>query len=180
MTSQEPPTDDLGMEFPLPDDYCQLSITHPAYPAPLLWVCAKMENLMEVIARWSHPQNLMRLHAMPTQQTRRGRVHLLMYTIPPRTEPNFLSQLYWENFDHIQEQKVQIAFHFLPQALCSECRGVGWFGEILPKPECEICYERPAYHHTQCCPSRDLELNTSDSHTPHRRLRRYVPGLLKP
>ena len=58
MSSQEPPTDNLdtGIPLPLPDDYCQLSITHPAYSAPLLWVCTKMANLMAVIARWSHPQ----------------------------------------------------------------------------------------------------------------------------
>ena len=168
MLSQESPTNTLRVELPspLPEGYCQLSITHPARPTPLLWVCTKTDNLMAVIARWSHPQHLRLLHVMPPQLTRRGRVHLLMYTIPPRTEPNFLSQLYWENFDHVQGQEVQISFHFLPQAPCTECRGLGGFGEILPKPECEICYERPAFHHTQCCPSKDIDFSALDSVSP--------------
>ena len=154
------------MPLSLPKEYCQLSITHPAYSAPLLWVCTKTENLIEVIARWSHLTNLRRLQVMPPQWTARGSAPLLMYTIPPRTEPNFLSQLYWETFEHIHEQKVQITFHILPQMRCSECQCMGTPGEVLPKPECEICYDRPAYHHTRCCPSRDKDSQALNSVSP--------------
>ena len=136
----------------LPREYCQLSITHPAYSSPLLWVCTKMESLMEVIARWSIPTNLRRLQAIPTGMAG-GSFPLLMYTIPPRPEPNFLSQLYWETFEHIQNQNVFINLQIFPQMRCSECQHIGTPGETIPQPECDVCYDRPAYHHTRCCPS---------------------------
>ena len=157
---------DINTTPRLPEGYCQLCITHPAYSTPLLWVCTKMESLMAVIARWSHPHHLRLLQAIPPQLKRKGSVYLLMYTIPPRKEPNFLSQLYWEMFEHTQRQQVHIAFDFFPPAPCTECRSLGRLGEILPKPECEICYERPSFHHTQCCPNNDNDLNTFSPASP--------------
>ena len=136
----------------LPGEYCQLSINHPAYPTPLLWVCTKMECLMEVIARWSIPTNIRRLYTIPSRFAG-GSYPLLMYTIPPRSEPNFLSQLSWETFAHIQNQNVSINFQVFPQMRCSECQLLGTHGYTIPQPECGVCYDRPAYHHTRCCPS---------------------------
>ena len=158
MTNCEPFIEDCeSAETPMPDEYCQISITHPAYPTPLLWVCTKPTNIISVIGRWSVPHNL-RLLQTPRRQT--GRMQLLMYTLPPRNEPKFLPQLFWEYFDDIDEQKVHVAFQLFPPARCTVCHG---FGSILPKPECEICYVRPAFHHTECCPHRDEDTDTPGS-----------------
>ena len=157
--------DSLATEMPSewPMGYCQLCITHPAYATPLLSVSARKEQLTGIVARWSHAENLKLLRAIPTPPVSKELYHVLTYTIPPKTELNFLGELRREEFDDIQGQKVIIAFNFTPLVPCSECHSPAPFEEILPKPECAICQDRPSYHHTHCCPCRNFNLSTKDT-----------------
>ena len=140
-------------EIQLPEGWCQLLITHPSYQDPLFWICTRTDNITAALARWCLPANMKSLQYFSSEvcMSRASGYYLLMYTLPPNTNRKFLTDLLSEDFYDVP-QKVEIAFQFYPPEKCTICHVDR---PPLPQRQCEICFQRPSWHHTQCCPEKE-------------------------